>query len=140
MLREHRLSLQSEPDRFGRADRQGNERRVEMRCRAGLHGGRMPGRQATLRPEGGRMGEQEDRTSFDIDAGGSVPVGPGHVSSFDSTTLDFGHHAGRKIADLATEDPDYLRWLARHPSGVRYRAEIQRVLASAVPRAGDWQR
>ena len=31
-------------------------------------------------------------------------------------------------------------WLARHPSGVRYRAEIGRVLQSAVPRAGDWER
>jgi hypothetical protein len=44
------------------------------------------------------------------------------------------------IAELAETDPDYLSWLARHPSGVRYRSEIARVLASAVPRAGDWQR
>jgi len=44
------------------------------------------------------------------------------------------------VLELANEDPDYLRWLARHPSGVRYRAEIARVLDSAVPHAGDWQR
>jgi hypothetical protein len=86
------------------------------------------------------MGERDERRSFQIEGTGRVPVGPGHVSSFDSTTLDFGHYAGRKIADLAHEDPDYLRWLARHPSGVRYRTEIQRVFASAVPRAGDWHR
>jgi len=78
--------------------------------------------------------------SFDISGDGQVPVGPGKDTSFDSTRLDFGHHAGRTIAELAASDPDYLRWLARHPSGMRYRSEITRVLASAVPRAGDWQR
>ncbi len=78
--------------------------------------------------------------SFEIAGEGHRPMGPGADSSFDSSTLDFGHHAGRTIAELAESDPDYLRWLARHPSGVRYRAEITRVLASAVPHAGDWQR
>ena len=80
------------------------------------------------------------RNAFEIGATESIPVGPGSPTSFDGRTLDFGHYAGRSISELADEDPDYLRWLARHPSGARYRAEIQRVLASAVPRAGDWQR
>lgn len=83
--------------------------------------------------------DEQDR-SFEVGGNGREPVGPGHATTFDSTTLDFGHHAGRTIAELAEADPEYLRWLARHPSGVRYRAEIARVLASAVPRAGDWQR
>lgn len=78
--------------------------------------------------------------SFEISPDGGVPVGPGHGTTFDSTTLDFGHHAGRTIAELAESDPDYLRWLARHPSGFRYRAEIARVLDAAVPHPGDWQR
>ena len=82
----------------------------------------------------------DPRAAFPIDEGPSVPVGPGPASSFDATRLDFGHHAGRTIAELATEDPDYLRWLARHPSGMRYRAEIARVMASAVPNASDWRR
>jgi len=77
---------------------------------------------------------------FEIPGEDRVPVGPGRDSSFDSTRLDFGHHAGRTVAELAVTDPDYLRWLARHPSGVRYRAEIGRVLNSAVPHAGDWER
>ena len=85
------------------------------------------------------MTERGDR-SFEIGADGSVPVGPGAASSFDATRLDFGHHAGRTIEELATIDPDYLRWLARHPSGVRYRAEIARVMSEAVPHAGDWLR
>lgn len=86
------------------------------------------------------MPERDERRGFEIGGDEGVPVGPGHGSSFDSSRLDFGHYAGRTIAALADEDPDYLRWLARHPSGVRYRAEIQRVLASAVPRPGDWHR
>lgn len=86
------------------------------------------------------MGERDDRRGFDIGSGESVPLAPGEPRSFDATTIDFGHYAGRTIAELVTVDPDYLRWLARHPSGFRYRAEIERVLKAAVPRAGDWER
>lgn len=82
----------------------------------------------------------ETRGTFPIDESPSIPVGPGPATSFDATRLDFGHHAGRTIVELASEDPDYLRWLARHPSGMRYRAEIARVMASAVPSASDWHR
>lgn len=86
------------------------------------------------------MAERDELRGFEVGGDGAVPVGPGPASSFDTSRLDFGHYAGRAIAELADEDPDYLRWLARHPSGVRYRAEIARVLASAVPKPGDWQR
>ena len=86
------------------------------------------------------VNESDGQRAFDIAGDSTVPVGPGAASSFDSTRLDFGHHTGRTIQELATPDPDYLSWLARHPSGARYRAEIARVLASAVPRAGDWER
>jgi hypothetical protein len=56
--------------------------------------------------------------------------GPGEVTSFDVTRLDFGHYAGMSIEALAEIDPGYLEWLSRHPSGARYRAEIARVLAA----------
>ena len=86
------------------------------------------------------MAEHDERPSFEIQDDRRTPVGPGPSSSFDASRLDFGHHAGRTIEELATVDPDYLHWLARHPSGIRYRAEIARVLAEAVPHAGDWHR
>lgn len=86
------------------------------------------------------MTEPDERHAFEIGRGSGSPVGPGASSSFDASRLDFGHHAGRTISELADIDPDYLRWLARHPSGVRYRAEIARVFESAVPHAGDWER
>lgn len=85
------------------------------------------------------VGERDDQRPLDIDAGHATPMGPG-PTSFDGTTLDFGHYAGRTVDELAAMDPDYLRWLARHPSGFRYRAAIGRVLESAVPLPSDWQR
>ena len=72
----------------------------------------------------------EDRVAFPIGEG-PVPVGPG-ADAADSLRLDFGHYAGVTIAELARSDPDYLHWLARHPSGARFRAEIGRVLGSPL--------
>ena len=83
---------------------------------------------------------QEDRQPFEIGTDAAVPVGPGPgPTSFDPARLDFGHYAGRTIEELADTDPDYLQWLSRHPSGVRYRAEIQRVLG-VTRRSLDWER
>ena len=49
------------------------------------------------------------------------------------TLLDFGRYAGWRISDLARHDPDYLRWLSRHSSGIRFRDAIAR----ALPREPD---
>lgn len=43
-------------------------------------------------------------------------------------TVDFGRYAGWSLADLAVSDPDYLRWLGRHSSGIRYRQRIDALL------------
>jgi curved DNA-binding protein CbpA len=43
--------------------------------------------------------------------------------------LDFGRYAGWTLGELARADPDYLRWLSRHSSGIRYRGAILRLLA-----------
>jgi hypothetical protein len=91
----------------------------------------------------GMPGESDDRQAFHIEEDASEPVGPGLdaplTASFDATRLDFGHYAGRTLEELARVDPDYLRWLERHPSGVRYRKEIHRVLG-VVPYSTDWHR
>lgn len=88
-------------------------------------------------------GHPEDSQTFHIPENSQQPVGPGQdhlpTPSFDPTRLDFGHYAGKTIAELASLDPDYLRWLVRHPSGVRYRAEIHRVFG-LVPYSTDWRR
>jgi hypothetical protein len=75
--------------------------------------------------------DPDERQAFHIEDG------PG--SSFDDKRLDFGHYAGNTIEELARMDPEYLHWLARHPSGSRYRAEIRRVLG-VTQSPTDWQR
>ena len=49
--------------------------------------------------------------------------------------LDFGRYEGWSIADLSRRDPDYLRWLRRHSSGIRFRNEIDATLANLEPSA-----
>lgn len=51
--------------------------------------------------------------------------------------LDFGRYVGWSVADLARHDPDYLRWLSRHSSGIRYRREIAELLAAPVETKND---
>jgi DnaJ-class molecular chaperone len=46
--------------------------------------------------------------------------------------LDFGRYAGQSLREIATIDAEYLRWLSRHSSGIRYRSEIIRLLNELV--------
>ena len=73
------------------------------------------------------MTERDERRIFNIAKDANVPVGPGARSNFDVSRLDFGHHKGRTIRELAEVDPDYLRWLARHPSahGIDPRSHVR---------------
>lgn len=62
------------------------------------------------------------------EAGWSRPTAAATRSG--SPVIDFGRYEGWSIADLARRDPDYLRWLSRHSSGIRYRSAIN----AALPR------
>jgi DnaJ-class molecular chaperone len=55
-------------------------------------------------------------------------VGAPPRSASAGTRLEFGRYAGWTLRDLARQDPDYLRWLSRHASGLRYRTEIYGIL------------
>jgi curved DNA-binding protein CbpA len=55
-------------------------------------------------------------------------VAPPPRSSAAGSRLEFGRYAGWTLRDLARHDPDYLRWLSRHASGLRYRTEIYQIL------------
>jgi len=59
-------------------------------------------------------------------ATGAVPPPP--RSSAAGSRLEFGRYSGWTLRDLARRDPDYLRWLSRHASGLRYRTEIYQIL------------
>jgi curved DNA-binding protein CbpA len=57
----------------------------------------------------------------------SVPQPPPDASAGGSV-LNFGRYTGWSLRDLARRDPDYLLWLSRHSSGIRYRTEIYGIL------------
>ncbi len=59
---------------------------------------------------------------------GTTPPPPRATSA--GTQLDQGRYAGWTLRDVAAHDPDYLRWLSRHSSGLRYRSEIANLLAA----------
>lgn len=63
------------------------------------------------------------------------PPPPNGRPTTGSTLVDFGRYQGWTIADLARQDPDYLRWLSRHSSGIRYRREIAERLTAAAAAA-----
>lgn len=42
--------------------------------------------------------------------------------------IDFGRYEGWTIAALARHDPEYLRWLSRHSTGLRYKKAIELAL------------
>lgn len=44
------------------------------------------------------------------------------------SVLTFGRYAGWSLPDLARRDPEYMLWLSRHSSGIRYRTEIYSIL------------
>jgi curved DNA-binding protein CbpA len=44
------------------------------------------------------------------------------------SVLSFGRYTGWSLHDLARHDPDYVLWLSRHSSGIRYRTEIYGIL------------
>ena len=60
-----------------------------------------------------------------------TPHGPDRTArrtAQDAGVVDFGRYNGWTINQLAREDPDYLRWLSRHSSGIRYRRQIEAAL------------
>jgi len=56
-------------------------------------------------------------------AAGAPPATPSSGS-----VLTFGRYTGWSLRDLARRDPDYVLWLSRHSSGIRYRTEIYSIL------------
>jgi curved DNA-binding protein CbpA len=61
------------------------------------------------------------------------PAAAGNPPGASFETVDFGRYAGWTIKQLARHDPDYLKWLARHSSGIRYRRLIEVELRAAAP-------
>jgi curved DNA-binding protein CbpA len=82
--------------------------------------GLVPQPSSTYQAFGGRVPPPSDGPSG-LRAGEADPA---------TMTIDFGRYAGWRLKDLAKHDPDYLRWLSRHSSGVRYRNQITALLGA----------
>jgi curved DNA-binding protein CbpA len=98
----------------------------------------------TLRDRAARHAYDQDRSSE------LVPMGPGENGSdyprlasgpltervqagpngehVGSLMIEFGRYAGWTLGAIARQDPEYLMWLSRHSSGIRYRSAILRLL------------
>jgi curved DNA-binding protein CbpA len=57
-----------------------------------------------------------------------TPGGAPPRSNEGGSVLTFGRYTGWGLRDIARHDPDYLLWLSRHSSGIRYRTEIYGIL------------
>jgi curved DNA-binding protein CbpA len=63
-----------------------------------------------------------------VTTAGRPASGPPPASPSSGSVLGFGRYAGWGLRDLARHDPEYLIWLSRHSSGIRYRTEIYGIL------------
>lgn len=63
--------------------------------------------------------------------------GTSYAEARPAGVIDFGRYEGWTISDLARRDPDYLRWLRRHSSGIRFRAQIDAIFARSESASGD---
>lgn len=103
------------------------------------------GQMATINRAYEHVRTPERRAQYDADRArserreeASPAVAPVAKSRFQRPTardrgsrLDFGRYRGWSLADLAAHDPGYLTWLTRHSGGVRYRREIEHMMAAA---------
>jgi curved DNA-binding protein CbpA len=101
---------------------------------------------ATLRSPEGRTAYDRERVAIPIAPSGSLmervnehaaaaveraPESPGRV------VLDFGRYAGMTLSQVARVDLPYLEWLKRHSSGLRYRSQIDALLAGLTARRAE---
>ncbi len=93
-----------------------------------------PGRMRVINHAYQVLRDPERRRCHDLERLGSVAARAGRANGRDDAerdrgdVLDFGRYAGWRLRDLLRHDPDYLRWLSRHSSGIRYREAIAALL------------
>ena len=87
---------------------------------------------AILRDERSRAAHDRTRRVVGAGLGVASTVRQGAVTPPSNpspgSVLNFGRYAGWSLRDLARRDPDYVLWLSRHSSGIRYRTEIYGIL------------
>lgn len=76
--------------------------------------------------------DRRRRMSATVAAADISPLAPPVAVPSDthSARLTFGRYAGWSLSQVARWDIDYLRWLSRHSSGIRFKSEIDKLLRS----------
>lgn len=76
--------------------------------------------------------DRRRRMSTQVAAADMSPLTPPIAVPSDahSARLSFGRYAGWSLSQVARWDIDYLRWLSRHSSGIRFKNEIDQLLRS----------
>ena len=77
-----------------------------------------------------------DGNGHSVDAAARLAAGPLserlaaglHGESLGELTINFGRYSGWTLSEIGQSDPEYLMWLSRHSSGIRYRRAILRLL------------
>ncbi len=87
---------------------------------------------AMLRDEPSRAAHDRSRrvsvAGVSVAASSVARAVPPPANRSPGSVLTFGRYAGWSLRDLARRDPEYLLWLSRHSSGIRYRTEIYGIL------------
>jgi DnaJ-class molecular chaperone len=86
---------------------------------------------ALLRDELSRASWDRSQRGASIPQASASHVPPPPRSTAAGTRVSFGRYTGWTLRDLARHDPEYLRWLSRHSSGIAYRTEIYQILGRA---------
>lgn len=83
-----------------------------------------PDRMVTIKKAWQVLGDPGRRAEFDAGtfANDQSPIRA--ADRDDANVMRFGRYTGWTIAELAERDPDFLRWLARTPTGRQYAVEI----------------
>jgi curved DNA-binding protein CbpA len=77
--------------------------------------------------------DEAQRTVRHAETGARITAPPRSPAA--GTRIPFGRYQGWTLRDLARQDPEYLRWLSRHSSGIAYRTEIYQILGRAASAA-----
>jgi curved DNA-binding protein CbpA len=85
---------------------------------------------AVLRDERSRAAHDRGRrtTISGISVAPTARPSGAPTAASSGSVVGFGRYAGWSLPDLARQDPEYLIWLSRHSSGIRYRTEIYGIL------------
>jgi molecular chaperone DnaJ len=87
---------------------------------------------ALLRDERSRTAHDRSRRAtiagISVAMSGRQSAVPPPQAASPGSVLNFGRYVGWSLRDLARRDPDYILWLSRHSSGIRYRTEIYGIL------------